>query len=164
MSAGHSSNWFDRTGPRAGSRDAQADDDGLRFSCTLCGNCCSGPEGYISFTPDEALAIAKRLGVTLEYFMDHYTHRTSAGQSFIEKDSDFGKDCFFLDRETVPGKAVCGIYEDRPMQCRTWPFWPHVVSTEHAWRKAATGCPGIDRGSKIVRPEDIRIQRARTPM
>ena len=82
----------------------------------------------------------------------------------IEKDTEFGKDCIFLDRQTVPGKAVCGIYELRPMQCKTWPFWPHVVSTEHAWRKAAVGGPGIDRGQQVIKPEEIRIQRARTPM
>jgi len=164
MSGKANQDWFERQGPRAGSRDAQGSDQGLRFNCTLCGNCCSGAEGYVSFTQDEAKAIADRLGVTLEYFMDHYTHHTPAGQSFIEKDSEFGKDCVFLDRETVPGKAVCGIYELRPMQCKTWPFWPQVVGTEHAWRKAAVGCPGIDRGSKVIRPEEIRIQRARTPM
>ena len=164
MSTGRAQDWFERQGPRAGSRDAQASDKGLRFQCTLCGNCCSGSEGYVGFTQDEAKAIAERLGVTLDYFMEHYTHDTRAGRSFIEKDSDFGKDCVFLDRETIPGKAVCGIYEDRPMQCKTWPFWPYVVNTEHAWRKSAVGCPGIDRGSKVIKPEEIRIQRARTPM
>lgn len=156
--------WFDRTGPRAGSRDAEQGDQGLRFACTLCGRCCSGSAGYVGFTQAEAEAIATRMGISVETFIDHYTHNTPAGRSIIEKESEHGLDCFFLDRESVPGKAVCGIYEDRPAQCRTWPFWRSVVGTEHAWRKASVGCPGIDRGSRVIAPEEIRIQRAKVPM
>lgn len=164
MSLRAPSEWFDRPGPRAGSRDAQAGDTGLRFACTLCGRCCSGSPGYVSFTPDEGRAIARRLGVTMDEFLDRYTHGTAAGLSLSEKPTEHGLDCVFLDRETVPGKAVCGIYEDRPTQCRTWPFWRSVVSTEHAWRRAAVECPGIDRGQRVIPPDEIRIQRARVPV
>lgn len=156
--------WFDRRGPRAGSRDAEGGDEGLRFACTLCGRCCSGAPGYVSFTEAEAEAIAARLGLTIQAFMERYTQMTSAGLSLTEKVTEHGLDCVFLDRETVPGKAVCGIYEDRPMQCRTWPFWGSVVGTEHAWRRAGADCPGIDRGQRVIPPEEIRIQRARVPM
>jgi len=164
MSARAPTEWFDKPGPRAGSRDAQKSDEGLRFQCTLCGNCCTGAEGYVGFTDDEARAIAERLGLTERDFREKYTRSTPHGQSLTEKPTTFGLDCVFLDREKIPGKAVCGIYEVRPAQCRSWPFWRSVVSTEHAWRRASVGCPGIDRGPKVIPPEEIRIHRATVPM
>jgi len=34
--------------------------DGLSFSCTQCGNCCSGPEGYVWVDEEELVQIAGR--------------------------------------------------------------------------------------------------------
>ena len=151
--------WFERRGPRAGSRDARPSDAGLRFSCTMCGACCSGAEGYVRFTNEEAVAMAERVGVTLDEFMDRYTHDTAAGRSLRERPTESGYDCVFLDRQTLPGKAVCSLYDARPAQCRTWPFWASNLSSEHAWRRAAIGCPGIDRGPRVTPVETIKSQR-----
>ncbi len=124
------------------------DGTGLRFSCTLCGNCCSGPEGYVLVSDEEAAALARRLGVSVDEFLVTYTHATSAGRSLTERQSASGLDCVFLDRQKVPGRAVCGVYEDRPLQCRTWPFWPSVVKSRQSWERAKRVCPGIDHGQK----------------
>ena len=40
---------------------------GLRFECTMCGSCCTGAPGFVSFTPDEARNIAEHLGISVEY-------------------------------------------------------------------------------------------------
>ncbi|MEO1716003.1 MAG: YkgJ family cysteine cluster protein [Planctomycetota bacterium] len=151
--------WFDHRGPRAGSRDARSSDNGLRFECTQCGGCCTGPSGYVKFTDDEAQAMAAKLGISIGEFMRSYTHETPMGRSLTERVTDFGYDCVFLDRDTLPGKAICGLYDARPAQCRTWPFWKSNLSSEHAWRRAAMECPGIDRGSKTTHPDEIRRQR-----
>lgn len=156
--------WFDKDGPRGSFRDASQDDQGLRFDCTLCGNCCTGPEGYVNFTDEEGRAMAEDVGVSYDEFLRTYTHMTPAGRSLKERETSFGFDCIFLDREKIPGKAVCGVYKSRPIQCRTWPFWESNLKSEHAWRRAAVGCPGIDRGEKVIPPEAIRIQRAKVPM
>ncbi len=151
--------WFDKQGPRAGQRDALAHDRGLRFRCTQCGSCCTGPSGYVKFTDDEAVSMAATLGVPIDEFMRTYTHETPMGRSLTERKTEHGYDCVFLDRETVPGKAVCGLYDARPAQCRTWPFWKTNLSSEHAWRRAAIDCPGIDRGQRVVPSDEIRRQR-----
>lgn len=145
--------WFDRP-------DLDTGDRGLRFECTCCGNCCSGPEGFVLFTPQEASAIAARLGITVETFIAEYTRDTPEGRSITEKQTAHGMDCVFLDREKVPGKAVCGIYEDRPEQCRTWPFWKSVVRSPQAWRTASRLCPGMNEGT-LYSPEHIRISAAK---
>ena len=124
----------------------------------MCGNCCTGPEGYVHFTDDDARAIAGRLGITVEQFMKGYTKDTVVGRSLAERRTPYGLDCIFLDREKVPGKAVCGIYEDRPMQCRTWPFWKDIVASRPSWERAKRTCPGIDQGP-LTRPQQIRVLR-----
>ncbi|MFG0335929.1 MAG: YkgJ family cysteine cluster protein, partial [Maioricimonas sp. JB049] len=35
--------------------------DGLQFSCTQCGNCCTGSPGYVWVTEEEIAAIAAHL-------------------------------------------------------------------------------------------------------
>jgi uncharacterized protein len=138
--------------------DYDAEGPGLRFSCTMCGNCCTGPEGYVLFTPEEADAIAARLGITRDEFVRDFTKETILGRSLMETATPFGLDCIFLDRQSIPGKAVCGVYEDRPAQCRTWPFWKSLLQSRRSWEVAKRTCPGLDRG-KLIPPEQIRILR-----
>jgi len=126
----------------------------------LCGNCCTGPPGYVKVSEEEGAAMAKRLKISVDEFWAEYTVRFGSGRSLKERKTEFGLDCVFLDREKIPGKAVCGVYEDRPAQCRTWPFWPSVVKTEGTWKAASRGCPGINTG-KLIPPEEIRILRDR---
>jgi hypothetical protein len=131
---------------------------GLRFECTQCGNCCTGPPGAVWFTEEEGRKIAARLGIDEREFYDRLARREGVAWSLKEVRTSFGFDCIFLDRETVPGQAICGIYEARPRQCRTWPFWPENIETPEAWRSAKrrTPCPGMDRG-KLVPFVEIRI-------
>lgn len=142
--------WFD--GP-----DGEGQ-PGLRFSCTMCGNCCTGAEGYVLVSDAEALALSRRLGVGLEEFLARYTHMTPPGRSLTEKLSDRGHDCVFLERDGVSGRAVCVVYEDRPAQCRTWPFWKSLVSSRHAWERASRRCPGMGRGARYT-PAQVRVLR-----
>ncbi len=146
------------TGGSAGGSASGQTEVGLRFECTMCGNCCTGPTGYVKFTDDEANAIADRLGIAVETFYERYARQTLVGMSLREVKTAFGYDCVFLDREKVPGKAVCSLYEDRPAQCRTWPFWSSNLSSERAWRAAAKGCPGIGSGP-LYPPQYIRVTR-----
>ena len=142
--------WFDRPDEKG--------EAGLRFSCTMCGNCCSGPEGYVLVDDAEAAALAKRLGISVREFAERYTRATSAGRSLTERVTEHGNDCVFLDREKMPGKAVCGVYEDRPKQCRTWPFWKSLLHSRRHWERGKAICPGMDRGERFA-PEVIRERR-----
>jgi Fe-S-cluster containining protein len=106
----------------------------------------------------EANALAARLGMSVGDFLERYTHKTSQGRSLKERKTEFGYDCVFLDREKIPGKAVCGVYEDRPAQCRTWPFWKSNLTSRNAWERAKRTCPGMDKGKQYT-VQQIRIQR-----
>lgn len=138
--------------------------EGLRFECTQCGNCCTGPEGVVWIDEEEAKAIAAHLGVDLPTFYREHARDMGVAWSLNERLTEFGHDCEFLDRTTFPGKAVCGIYSVRPSQCRTWPFWPENLTSRRAWEavKRRTPCPGMNNGA-LVPIEKIRIQRASSP-
>lgn len=115
---------------------------GLHFTCTLCGNCCSGAAGYVYVSDEEVAAIATHLGENLIEFTNRRTRRVGKLRSLLEHDNG---DCDFLDTRD-DGKRVCGIYAVRPVQCRTWPFWASNVSSQRSWDAAARGCPGMNQG------------------
>jgi Fe-S-cluster containining protein len=141
--------------------------DGLRFACTQCGNCCSGPPGVVWFDDDEAQAIADFLKITKFDLLDRYCKRMGARWSLDEVQTEHGLDCVFLERDPATGKAGCSIYPVRPTQCRTWPFWPELLSSRRAWERAGRTCPGItagDEGKGTFYPiEQIRVIRDANP-
>lgn len=136
-------------------------DDGLRFTCTQCGNCCTGPPGYVWFNPDEADAIAAHMKLDSTTFYQRYAHKISGRWSLNEEKTPDGYDCVFL-RRTPQGQAQCAIYPVRPKQCRTWPFWPENLHRKADWNRAARTCPGIDHG-KLYRSDQIRVIRSGQP-
>ena len=148
---------------RAWFEDPALGEPGLRFACTQCGACCSGPSGYVLFTDDEAEAIASTLGLSVPEFIDRYTHDTFEGRSLNEIKTDAGHDCVFLTRDPASGKALCSIYSVRPTQCRTWPFWKRNLATARDWAIAARTCPGIGKG-RLAPPAEVRLTRDRSPL
>ena len=48
---------------------------GLRFSCTQCGNCCTGAPGTVWFTDAEAAAIAGSLRIEITEFYENYANK-----------------------------------------------------------------------------------------
>lgn len=148
------------TGPGEGGQPDEWYADGLRFECTQCGNCCTGPPGAVWFTDEEGDAMALQVGLEPDAFRKQYARRLGRRWTLKEHHTKHGYDCIFLDRETVPGKAICGMYAARPGQCRTWPFWPENVRTQASWDrvKSETPCPGMNTGA-LVPIEEIRIRR-----
>jgi len=134
--------------------------DGLRFSCTQCGNCCTGGPGAVWHTDAEAAEMATALGITTDEFLQRYSRVLGGRRSLNEHETEHGFDCIFLDRTTQPGKALCRVYLARPTQCRTWPFWSDNIRSARAWRaaKERTPCPGMDSGT-LIPVEKIRILR-----
>lgn len=117
--------------------------DGLSFGCTQCGNCCSGPPGYVYVSDAEIAELAAWLGVSAEEFTRRHTHRVGRRRSLHERD---GGDCEFLQRDPS-GKTRCTVHAARPVQCRTWPFWQSNLESPEAWASAGRTCPGINRGA-----------------
>ena len=141
--------------------------DGLRFSCTQCGNCCTGPPGYVWFDKAENRAMAEHLGLGEKQFRKRYARRLHGRWSLNEVRNHRGEyDCVFLRRDEQ-GRGLCSIYPARPAQCRTWPFWPENLRSVRSYVDAAKTCPGMRKGLEgrgdFYPVERIRIQRDATP-
>ena len=120
-------------------------EEGLRFECTRCGNCCTGAPGYVWVTEREQFAIAGRLGLPLEEFQLHFTKLVGRRLSLLERPNG---DCVFLDRE-----GGCGIQAVKPRQCVAFPFWPRILASRKNWRQTAVDCPGIGQGPRYEADE-----------
>ena len=119
----------------------------LRFSCTRCGRCCTGgADYYVCFSQAEAKAACAHLGLTWKWFRHHYLRRLDEPGLVA---ADNAGACIFLD-----AAGQCRIYAVRPVQCRTYPFWPELVNTAAAWKQEACRCEGINRGD-VVPPDTI---------
>ncbi|MGD0785782.1 MAG: YkgJ family cysteine cluster protein [Sedimentisphaerales bacterium] len=116
---------------------------GLHFECAACGNCCSGPdEGVIWISKPEIKLLAEHLGLSDSELRKKYLRRIGFHISILENPQT--KDCVFL--RHINGSKKCTIYNFRPMQCRTWPFWTVNIDSPDDWNRAAMKCPGINKG------------------
>lgn len=108
--------------------------DEVKFKCLGCGRCCMS-HGHVYLTTKDRVLISTHLDMSVSDFTMKYCEHADGGYYLKNPDVD----CCFLD-----GKR-CSVYEVRPEQCRTWPFWPgnycngkfNYVGTEY--------CQGIIR-------------------
>lgn len=115
-------------------------EDGLRFSCTRCGDCCQGP-GYVWLTVARAAEIAEHLGLSVEEFGRRYLRTVDGRLALTDRPSGA---CVFWSEE-----EGCGVYPARPTQCRTFPFWRRHVKSRRAWEAVVEECPGAGSGRRF---------------
>lgn len=112
----------------------------MRFECQSgCTSCCE-QQGFVYLTEEDITRLSAFLGLTPEAFEIRYVYRTKN-----------------LRRLRVPRHAQCEFLQDggcsvhlaKPMQCRTFPFWPELVGNKKNWAKAAAWCPGMGKGDLV---------------
>jgi Fe-S-cluster containining protein len=122
--------------------------DGLRFTCTRCGHCCTGEPGFVWVNEAELAAIAALRGEPVEEVRGLYTRPAEGRRTLREKANG---DCVFFERG-----VGCTVYAVRPRQCRTWPFWQSNVATPEDWEDTKSICPGSGKGELIPAEEITR--------
>lgn len=117
--------------------------DGFDFSfdpngCDTCeGNCCIGQSGNIWINKTEIENLAKHLNITLDELRVKFIEKRGYRYSLKElKLSQDNYACIFFDLN----KKQCSIYEARPLQCRTFPFWDYFKQNKEEVIKE---CPAI---------------------
>lgn len=125
--------------------------DGLRFECTGCGDCCSGDPGYVWVDEAEIVALANEMQMTPEDFERKFVRQEGDGKSLTEYPDG---DCIFLD----PQSRKCTVYNARPTQCRTWPFWDSNLKRKKDWNETCRVCPGSGKG-QLYSFDEIEIRR-----
>ena len=105
--------------------------------CDECGGrCCTGESGYIWISEEEVLRASSFLGMDLQDFVEKYLFRVNGRLSIKEKSYQDGCACIFFDENA----KNCSVYEVRPAQCRTFPFWEYY-KTHH--EEALKECPAL---------------------
>lgn len=149
----HKSQWFD---------------EGLSFSCTQCGNCCTGGPGYVWVSEQEIERLAVHFSMSVEQVTEKYLRKLGSKYSLREFRNDAGQyDCeFLIEQKTTNGegriltKRVCGLYHVRPLQCRTWPFWDGLLESKQSWNQAGKRCPGLNTGKQYSKQEILELRDA----
>lgn len=100
--------------------------DGYDFAfdsskCGECGGkCCIGESGNIWIKVQDLPRLANVLQISVEEVLRRYVEKR--GYRFSIKEVAIAPDnyaCIFFDLDT----KGCKIYDIRPLQCRTFPFW-----------------------------------------
>ncbi|APZ96689.1 YkgJ family cysteine cluster protein [Fuerstiella marisgermanici] len=114
--------------------------DGLNFTCTQCGKCCTGAPGVVWVSEPEIKEIADYLDKPVGEIRLFHTRMLRGRVSLTEYQNG---DCTFFDAE----KRHCKVYPVRPMQCRTWPFWTSNLESREKWDEVCEECPGAGQGA-----------------
>jgi Fe-S-cluster containining protein len=131
--------------------------EGIRFECQGEGKCCvtRGRYGYVylSFSDRKRLAAHFRMSTT--DFTAAFTRKVDG----LYELRYTGKDCPFLQ------DSRCRVYEARPWQCRTWPFWPENMNSIVWQKEVASWCPGAGKGRLYTAEEidDILAKKKEVP-
>ncbi len=117
---------------------------GLRFKCTGCGKCCTGTPGYVFLSETDIMRLSNHFALSKEAFLQKYSRYVDGGYALLEEPISY--DCVFLKDKR------CSVYEARPTQCRTFPWWIQHLREPKDWETAAMRCEGINHPDAPVVP------------
>lgn len=90
--------------------------------CESCGGkCCTGESGYIWIDESEISKFCVAFDMSRDEFENKFLIKVGVRRSIREKAYEGGFACIFFDENN----KNCSVYELRPQQCRTFPFWDH---------------------------------------
>lgn len=116
--------------------------EGLKFQCTQCGNCCTGAPGVVWVNDEELQQLADFLGKSIGEVRLMHTRRIGNRVSLTEYANG---DCVFFDGQS----RRCTVYPVRPRQCRSWPFWDSNLASPEDWKETQQHCPGAGCGDFV---------------
>ncbi|PHS58267.1 MAG: zinc/iron-chelating domain-containing protein [Sulfurimonas sp.] len=106
-------------------------------ACNTCeARCCTGQSGYIYVTKKEIENISIVLNLDVSVFVSKYLFKKNYKYSIKEIKYNGSYECVFYDRKS----NGCSIYNARPLQCRTFPFWDYYRTRVDELKLE---CPGI---------------------
>lgn len=123
--------------------------EGLRFKCTECGKCCTGSPGYVYISERDIDQLAKHHNLSIDEFKKNYTRIVDGLRALIDRSES--NDCIFL----IDNK--CSVYESRPSQCRTFPWWTSNLKTPKDWEEASKSCEGVNHPDAPLVPS-VKIE------
>ena len=115
----------------------------------------------VLITPLEVNRAAEYLEMEYGEFINTFTDQ--GGKKFFLKDVDDA--CIFFENN------ACQIYDVRPTQCRTFPFWPSNLKSKYRWKTVSEKCEGIGQGKRysideinVIKGEEGETRPGPTPI
>jgi len=114
---------------------------GLKFSCKRCSCCCRETSGFVYLSQKDVMNLISALNLKKNEFISIYCRWVTdwKGDEVLSLKEKSNKDCILWD-------SGCIVYNARPLQCVTFPFWKSIVTSAQSWDITATGCPGMNSG------------------
>lgn len=108
-------------------------------ACENCvGHCCTGESGYTWVSQIEISRIAAFLKQDTDFLISQYLVRIGRRFCIREVKIQGSFYCLFFDERN----RRCTIYDVRPAQCRTFPFWDYFRDNPE---EVVKECPGVRR-------------------
>lgn len=85
--------------------------------------------------------MSAHMGLSPQLFAEKYCRIVDIGgfkRLSLQEKKNY--DCIFWE------EGGCRLYEVRPFQCRSFPFWQHHLGSREDWNAAARDCPGMNQG------------------
>lgn len=106
-------------------------------ACSTCqARCCTGESGYIHVSMQEIENISNFIDLDTDTFIQKYLFKNGYKYSIKERKIGDSYECAFYNRES----NGCTIYDARPMQCITFPFWDYFKNRVDELKQE---CPGV---------------------
>ena len=112
----------------------------MRFECQSgCTKCCE-QQGFVYLTEDDIARLAQFIDMAIADFETRYVFRTKNQRRLrVPRHAQ----CSFLEA------GGCSVHPAKPLQCRTFPYWPELVGNTKNWKMTGEWCPGIGKGGLV---------------
>jgi len=136
--------------------------DGVRFGCSRCSLCCRFDAGYVWLSRADLQRLQDGLGLSRQAIIERHCKTVNLGgfvQLSLSEQSN--NDCTFW------RNGSCSVYQFRPLQCQSYPFWGHQLVSRETWHETSHHCPGIGLGPvhNATEIDDwLKARRAEPPL
>ncbi len=115
----------------------------LKFSCQRCSSCCRINPGFVYLSLCDLTNLCNYFKLDSITFIEKYCRWVSSNDGdyylcLLEKENN---DCIFW------AEGGCKVYQVRPVQCSTFPFWSYYLESTQRWNECSKLCPGINKGN-----------------
>ncbi|MFW9999341.1 MAG: YkgJ family cysteine cluster protein [Candidatus Hodarchaeota archaeon] len=133
-------------------------ENGIEFSCQMCGKCCTGfNEGEVYLYKEDIIRLANFINLKgksgLREFAKKYLKIINDSFSWKEPDAERAKTYRFKtlgfkftgedERCHFLKENKCTVHIARPFQCRSFPFWQMMVSSKKNFENYTKKCKGL---------------------
>lgn len=127
-------------------------DEGLNFSCQRCSRCCRVEPGFVYLSYEDLTNLCNCFKLKETDFIKKYCrwvqyYDNTEVLCLLETTK---YDCILWDNG-------CTAYNNRPVQCSTYPFWSFLLESKQDWDENEKYCPGINKG-QVHEKSEIECQ------